>query len=177
MNLRQLINQLIDAKLMDGCFVAEIKEVNKDENTCTVDPINGDVPCYGVRLNVNALGFMLYPSVGSAVLVQKIGNSDNNMLVTMVSEVDEIKLLTKEGKITLNGDEFGGMVKYQELKEELNKVKQFIEVINAVLDLQVFEPGNGAPSALQLAFKSALTGYSSPSFENLTNENVQHGGN
>ena len=48
-----------------------------------------------------------------------------------------------------------------------------VSVINAVP--VILEPGNGNPSALQAALKTAVTGKTTGSFSGVINERVKHG--
>lgn len=78
-------------------------------------------------------------------------------------------------KIIFHEGENSGMVKAPVLAEESNKDKAIIDAMLSVLNgAQIPEPGNGAPSALQIALKAALTGLESGQWETLENDKIKH---
>ena len=68
------------------------------------------------------------------------------------------------------------MPKAIELKTQLNKNNILLAHIMAIINgPPVTEPGNGAPSALQIALKSAISSDQLGDFSNIENPNVKHG--
>lgn len=67
-------------------------------------------------------------------------------------------LLKKDGTAEFGGNS-DNLVRYSVLKNEYDKTKGVLDAILNILNgPPITEPGNGAPSALQTALKSALTG-------------------
>ena len=93
----------------------------------------------------------------------------------------KIKLL-KDGsielegeKIKLNGDSLGGLIKIEELKKELEKNNQILQIILQVCSIPVNEAGNGSPSVFQQTLNAALQGKTIGNFNNIENDKVLHG--
>ncbi|MEI0477302.1 hypothetical protein [Brachyspira pulli] len=93
----------------------------------------------------------------------------------------KIKLL-KDGsielegeKIKLNGDSLGGLIKIEELKKELEKNNQILQIILQVCSIPVNEAGNGSSSVFQQALNAALQGKTIGNFNNIENDKVLHG--
>jgi hypothetical protein len=111
--------------------------------TCSVK-IDGLV-ITGVRLraviNSSTEQLLVTPKVGSYVLVVDLsGGNYRNLAVISCSEITGINIkvggttavINAEG-ITFNGGGLGGLVKLQELKENLNNLKQYVEAMNSAL--------------------------------------------
>lgn len=77
--------------------------------------------------------------------------------------------------LELNGTEYGGIIKIEELKNELEKINTFLKKFVETLKTAVTEPGNGAPSALQQALNTALSTLPFADFTQIENEKVKHG--
>lgn len=73
--------------------------------------------------------------------------------------------LKNDGSCELGGDT-DNMVRYSILKEEYDKTKAVLDAILNILNgAPVNEPGNGSPSALQIALSTALSGLSTGDIE------------
>lgn len=81
-----------------------------------------------------------------------------------------------EGNIELNGSDFGGLIKIEELKMQLQKNTAILNGILGTLKAPVAEPGNGAPSAFQAALITAIGAMQTGDFSNIENKKVKHGG-
>lgn len=83
----------------------------------------------------------------------------------------------KADAIKINGDSFGGLIKIEELKKELEKNNMILNIIlNICGGAPINESGNGAPSSFQSALMSALMGKQVGDFNNIENDKVKHGG-
>jgi hypothetical protein len=69
-------------------------------------------------------GHIPIPAVGSEVFCVSEGNSDNSFVVAICSELE---------KVVFNGGQLGGLVKLQELKDNLDSLKQFVEAVHSAL--------------------------------------------
>jgi hypothetical protein len=95
------------------CTVDSVDLVNL---TCYCIPINDDADITEVRLMANIdNGFLLVPEVDSIVVVSFL--SDSSAYVSLVSKVSEIQL---------NGTNYDGLVKVQELTEKLNNLENLV---------------------------------------------------
>lgn len=80
--------------------LATVKSVNETEMTCSVALFdNEDLVLDGVKLkpvvpgvDVSAMGAVLYPAVGSKVIIGQINNSDTDLFVVLASKVSKIAL-------------------------------------------------------------------------------------
>lgn len=75
-------------------FLAVVTEVDKGNATATVKPISGP-ELFDVRLRATidgaTTGVVLFPAVGSSVIVSLINNEVNEAYITQYSEVEEIQ--------------------------------------------------------------------------------------
>lgn len=109
----------------------------------------------------------------------KNGQTEVNFTSSQQSfKVGEIFFEIQQDKLLLNGENGGGLLNTSELKTAWNQNKAILDAL-----LQIFtgtpinEPGNGSPSALQLALKTALTGKQAGTFSESTivSQKVMHG--
>lgn len=107
---------------------------------------------------------------GKIVAVIKMLNSGNIEIET----TGDYKIKT-DGDIELNGSEFGGLVKIEELKLQLQKNTLILQGILSALKVPVSEAGNGAPSAFQAALMTAVGTMQTGDFSNIENKKVKHG--
>lgn len=141
---------------------------------CRVEPIDGGAEITGVRLspvtdNTNE-GLLITPEVNSYVMVSevKINNSESKYYVSGWSRITDIKMLTT------TGDSFS-MVKAETLITELNKTRSLLNAVLTVINgAAIPEPGNGSPSALQAALKTAVTSQELGVFTNIKNDKIKH---
>jgi hypothetical protein len=102
-----------------------------DGSMCDVTPLNDCAPLKKVRLNADInsdLGIVITPKLNSVVLVGEISKAD--AFVAMFSEIENISIkigsssaLIKDGEISFNGGNLGGLVKVQELTNKLNALE------------------------------------------------------
>lgn len=120
-----------------------------------------------------------FVELSEQVFRYKNGQTEVNFTSDQQSfKVGEMSFEMKADKILLNGETGGGLLNITELKTEWNKNKAVLDAL-----LQIFtgapinEPGNGSPSALQLALKTTLAGKQTGRFEepSLVNKKVMHG--
>lgn len=136
-------------------------------------------------------GFSSRSRHGTALLVCEGGDSRSPVLLYLsdqehAPEIDSGEsalwnedgatvVARKDGSVELNGKDFGGLVKIEELKTQLEKNRQILQIFLQVLQTPIPEPGNGAPSAFQAALAAALGGRSPGDFSNIENNKVNHG--
>lgn len=108
---------------------------------------------------------------GKVVATIKMLNSGN----IEIELKGDYKIKT-EGNIELNGSDFGGLIKIEELKMQLQKNTAILNGILGTLKAPVTEPGNGAPSVFQAALIGAVGAMQAGDFSNIENKKVKHGG-
>ncbi len=143
-----------------------VKTVNED--SCDVE-IEKDLTLFKARLNTilkQDSGIQIKPKQGSKVLCGIIENNPNDAFVIRASEVDTV---------TINKGDNGGLTITPKLVEELNKNNQVLQGIMQILNgAPITEPGNGSPSALQIALKEAISGKKLGDFSQIENEKIKH---
>ena len=174
--IQQEIKRLFNERLKKASttsFLAEVKEVQSEDRTCTVEFEEveyEDVLLYSV-VDSEKKGFVFLPKVGSKVMVTRIAGS-NNLFVSMFSEVDKmflsigekmsVEVTDKEAKI--NSDEIAfevtdkglktlaGDTKFEVSSEGIkiaktNNLKAVLEeLIDAISAITVIPTAFGTPS-------------------------------
>ena len=88
------------------------------------------------------------------------------MFVEMFSEVESI---------VIDGGENGGLTITPKLVDELGKTNSLLQAfITVISGATVPEPGNGSPSALQIALKGAITGKQLGDYSEIENTKIKH---
>jgi hypothetical protein len=123
--LRDALRSLVKPNNDGFAKVCTVDSIDLDKLICYCIPLNGDADLVGVRLMANIdNGFLLIPEVNSIVVVSFL--SDDSAYVSLVSKVSEVNL---------NGKNFDGLVKVNDLVEKLNnlenKVNTIISIYNA----------------------------------------------
>ena len=149
----------------DNTFIAEVLSVDINSRTCDVSNIDNDLEYNNVMLQayVSHSGIVITPKVNSQVLVTMINDTLGH--VTMYSEVD---------LITMNGDSFGGIVKADTLKTELDKTNAVVNAIYSALTTFVPVPGDGGLALKTLAI-SSLAGKATGIYTSIKNDLIKHG--
>lgn len=156
-------------------MLATVLSYDTGSRTCTVQSVdeNDVTTLENVRLMSCVDDGLLYlPTVGSSVIVVK--SKKNLYFVAMFSELDQVTIAAHA--IQFGDGSYGGVVKGTEFQTQEAKSVQLFEALLAVINgAPIPEPGSGAPSALQAALKTAVTGLSVPSFTNSVNTAITHG--
>ena len=139
------------------CTVSDIDLIN---GICNCTPVDGSGVLVNVRLNAdNKDGFKLIPKDSTKVLVTLINNTTG--FISMVSEVDEIHL---------NGVNYDGLVKVQDLTDKLNALENKVNDLITACSSQVVTLGPSGTFPLASFFTSVtpLTPTIQTDIENLT---------
>lgn len=190
-----------------GSVVGKVTAVDGTD-TCTVEPVDGGATLYKVRLRSTIdggdEGEVSIPSFDSYVIVSPLDHNENKLFVSRFSKVEswhvktenstsiELKddgetvvkgdgstiTLKSDGTVELNGSNFAGLVKLQELETNLNQLKTYVETMSAAIG-PAFSAVGASPAAsgaLGQASYAAATAALSISFQNMENDKVKHGG-
>ncbi len=95
--------------------------------------------------------------------------------VAIYSEYGNEVVLRKDGTLELNGTGNGGLLKWEELQSQLDKVTKILQKLQEKLQTPVNEPGNGSPSAFQAALLAALGTLQLPDYSQVESDKVLHG--
>ena len=136
-------------------------------------------------------GFYAKAKEGRVIVLSQGGNAGSYILLPVSSTegVPDIKdgdavLWSEDGgtvivradkTVELDGTDFGGLIKINELKKELEKTNSFLNAFINVLKAPVPEPGNGAPSAFQATLNGVISALPLPDYSQIENTKVQHG--
>ncbi len=155
-------------------FWARVISVQDDE-TCTIKLLSSGLEIDEVSLSINQNGVVAVPEDNSQVLACSI---EKNKSLCYVISVEKIKsyLIRVSDLLKLGGDSFGGLIKIEELKTQIDKNSDILtNILNILNGSPVTEPGNGAPSALQAALKTVVAGKQTADLSNIENQKVKHG--
>lgn len=116
--------------------VCEVLEIDQDEKTINVKPVDDTAEIYNVRLQAESEtgGLVLFPKVGSMVLVVFINK--NNAAVVNTSEVEKLSLVIESCSFEV--DNSGFLLK----KENETLKKLMADLIKAIKALK-FTTNNG----------------------------------
>ena len=100
------------------------KVLSVDGAACKVSRVRDGMVIDKVRLNAISTadkGIVVTPKTGTYVLVSRLG--EVNWFVTLCGEVEKISIDT-EADIVINGGGHGGLIKIEDLVDELNRLVQ-----------------------------------------------------
>lgn len=168
MNPLETIKRQIFNDIPEHVFLATVKDIDEGKKTCTVLDAEG-IERFDVKLSAKEShgDMLIYPAPNSEVLCGIINNNPVDCYIIQHSTIDKIEIF---------GAGYGGLIKWQDLKNDLMLIKTFCQTIKS-LTVPVMEPGNGAPSAFQAALVSALSPLLLPDFNdsNIINDKFKHG--
>jgi len=176
----------------------EVVSVDENKATCVVKTVSGDssIEIPDVLLQGAICdGLLIIPTVGSSVKV--LQSIYTNPFVVLYSDIDKFYLQVGDSSMTffdkkqsdgsiinLNDGSFKGLVKVDELVKKLNALEddlnKYKQALQTLLTTTVNEPGNGLPSAFQIALNAGLSSYYSQQFidtkaDDLQNKEITHG--
>ena len=202
-NIANIIKQLASAGQTATILVCEVKAVDKDARTVDVEPLNDDAPVLGVNLQANQeakVGVVQFPRVGSYVAVAMLTGYAAGVVV-LTEDIESVEVVISDstsrltidedgarlyvdkhtsaefGKdgIVLNGGDLGGLVKIQEIKDNLDTLKQYCEALKNATSAGITAVGaamsaNGATGAK--AFDAAMSSRSIV-FKDMENDKIK----
>lgn len=154
-------------------FVCTVKSI--ENATCTVVRVLDDLEIPGVRLNCHSTensGIVVTPKVDSYVLVTSIDGHSH--FVSQCSEVEKITI-DCDSEIIINGGDNKGVVKIQELENNLKKLKSYIENI-ATATATAMAPMSALDSGASVTtFNTTVQGLkASFQWENMEDTKIKH---
>lgn len=161
-NIRDTIKQIVgDNETMMYCEVTEVDGV-----LCTVQPIDTDLAeINNIRLVAEEQDAVFFPipKLGSQVIVCLTG--DNNGYIAMFGELESI---------AIRGDQYGGLVKVEDLVSKLNAIENKVNSIINTLNSTVIPLAPSGSYPLSTDFESVGT-LTNTQKSDIENENVKHG--
>lgn len=158
--------------------IGTVKEVNAREATCTIER-DGSPELYEVRLNSVidekiTDSFIVFPSVGSYVMVLIFGDKTEGLIVA-TSKIDKVAIKTgdisvdvSKSGIVMNGGKLGGLIDIAKLTDKLNS---FIEAYNShthIVDT------TGSATAQSGTAKAVIKGVDNLSKSDYEDDKVKH---
>lgn len=182
--LRKMARNAVPSTVLTGT----VKAVDMQKHTCDVTPDDGGPTLYDVRLKVRQSaddkGAFSVPKVGSPVTVAIIGGNVNNLVVLAVEDIKEHIIrcdgdaevrVKPNGMVTLNGEQYGGLVKVQELRSELAKVNLFLTTLRTAIQSAPVVANDGGAS-FKAAVAAAIASLQLPNYNGIESNKTKHGG-
>jgi hypothetical protein len=129
--MRHIIEQICRELIMVN-LLAKVIKVDKENYTCDVKPVNGAAELLDVRLRADDGkndGQIIFPKMGSLVLIAPIDNDRATYFVAMFSEVEEVcciientRLITGKNGVTIARDKDGLKEALTDLTNEILKI-------------------------------------------------------
>jgi len=164
-DIGDLIRKLVENN--EEVYSLPCKVVKVSAEVAELAPLNGDANIFGVKLiaGTSATPLLITPTLDSIVIATFL--SKDTAFIGLYSEIDTI---------AIRGDQYGGLIKIEELTKELKLLNTFLSSFTTVLGgTPIPEPGNGSPSALQTALNAALSSLQLPTYTTIENDKVNHG--
>lgn len=158
--LRDALRSLVKPNNDGFSKVCTVDSVDLTTLTCYCVPLNDDADIINVRLMANIdNGFLLIPEVDSIVVVSFL--SDSSAYVSLVSKVSEVHL---------NGKNFDGLVKINDLVEKLNNLENIVNTIISTYNAHTHVASSfGTPTTTPVApVTGTLTPTIKADLENIT---------
>lgn len=165
-NLLDIISEATKTDAEIYSTAAKVIEVDEDEKTCDVEPIDGSAPILRVKLQAgeSETPFLQIPEIDSFVLVTFL--SKETAFVSMFSEIKEIKI---------RGDQYGGLIKIEELKKQLEIVTSRLDTLYDAIDNGTTAAQDGGATLLASMKVITALQLKTEDFSDIENENIKHG--
>ena len=163
-NIGDLIAKLADKKEEVYSIICKVSEVSGE--VAELAPLNGDASLFDVKLlaGTSATPLLITPVVGSTVIATFL--SKDTAFVSLYSEIESVQIM---------GDQFGGLIKIEELIKNLDKLTARVDGIIDAINNGVPIPTDGG-AGLQTTIKVALALLvDKEDFTTMENENIKHG--
>jgi len=163
-NIGDLIAKLADKKEEVYSIICKVSEVSGE--VAELAPLNGDASLFDVKLlaGTSATPLLITPVVGSTVIATFL--SKDTAFVSLYSEIESVQIM---------GDQFGGLIKIEELIKNLDKLTARVDGIIDAIKNGVPIPTDGG-AGLQTTIKVALALLvDKEDFTTMENENIKHG--
>jgi len=138
-DLHEALKKIFD----NGSEVIPVTVTSVDKAACTCDVEYDGLELGEVRLkatNEDKQGFKIFPQVGSAVLIQKLGKTEE-YFVAMYSEIDEVETSVEDTVVKVNADGFHFGKGNVSLRDVLDDLFGQVKAINSELQKVVVTIG------------------------------------
>lgn len=184
-NIRDLVRQLAatPSSGAGSMILCRVDSIDTEARTIDAQPLDESAPILGVNLQANQnseVGVVMFPRQDSYVIVGMLGMCQ--AVVVTCDDVERVRIdvgdmsvdVSKDG-IVLNGGDLGGLVKIQEIKDNLDTLKQYCEALKNATSAGIKAVGaamsaNGATGAN--AFDAAMSSQSIV-FKDMENDKIK----
>ena len=142
-------------------YIATVMSVDTNAKTCDVKNDDGeewaDARLMSIIQDPTVTKYnycCLYPTVGSLVLIEIIEGVDTQAVVVAFSEIDQIDVVigktaynVKDGQVTYNGGNNGGMVIIGKLKDNLSAIKNYFNAMISAISAGFTAVGVGTAAS------------------------------
>lgn len=172
------IRKSVKGQIKPEIYLGKVKSFDANKWLAVVELNNGatveDVSVRSV-INSETTGLFIEPKKGSYVVCSTVDDKMENMRIIMFSEIENVLIMPGK-KIQLRGDDFGGLIKIEEIKTQLSKMTARIDLLYNAINAGT--PGTGAPdsgAALATSMKAVIAVQPpKEDFNNMENKNVNH---
>lgn len=166
--------------------VGKVSNIDEDKRICDI-AIDDDLTLNNCRLNAIIDSYnnrlLIVPKENSMVAFIAIGGKLTEPLVIAYSEIEKVLLtigesdiLIEDGKIEMNGGDLGGLIKIEELKRNLDQLKNYVEALNTAVSTGLSAVGEStlaSGSAANTAYTTAMAG-KSINFQDMEDDKITH---
>jgi hypothetical protein len=163
-NIGDLIRKLVENN--EEVYSLPCKVVKVSADVAELAPLNGDANIFGVKLiaGTSTTSLLITPTVDSIVIATFL--SKDTAFIGLYSEIDSV---------AIRGDQYGGLIKINELTANLDKLTARVDGIISAINNGVPIPQDGGVG-LQTTIKASLaTLVNKEDFTGLENDKVKHG--
>lgn len=180
------LRRMVDRRQRPEVVTGTVSRVNG--LLCDVLPSDGGAELLDVRLKPSSsageAGCYAVPRQGSTVTVAMLQGNTNVWAVLQVQDIARwvvrvhggarVEVLPN-GMVELNGAQYGGLVRVNELRLELQKVTTWLSAIRQAIAAAPVSPGDGG-AAFKASVSLSLSSLQLPDYSGIESQKVKHGG-
>ena len=178
-NLGNVLNERTQYMINVQTHWAVVKDIDWEAKTMTATGLVDDCDFFDVNLGIGSV--YTKPVIGSKCLIGIINNNIVDAFLIQSEQIELIELVDKsgfkiilnDGKMTINGDAFGGIVNAKELKTQINKNTTLLKKIQLTFQSWVPVPNDGGASLKALV--TNFTNMQIADLSNIENTKIKHG--
>lgn len=182
---KEVLKRFIKGQQKWPMLTGTIKAV--DGELCDVDPSDGGPTIFSVRIkpavNNNEYGVIAYPKVKSPCVIGELDGDPNKYVLLQCEQIDHMLIkmaggssieLKAGGVVNINGDDHKGLVKVDDLRQDLAKVNAILQAIQTAFQSWVPVDGDSGVSLLK-TMSSQFTGLQRPTYQTIESQKTKHG--
>jgi hypothetical protein len=162
--MRKGIIAMLEGLIPMNSTWCEVVSVTDQECTVKID----DLEIEGILLGFDKSDVIVYPKVNTNVLVAFVDNSKTNGVVIRVEQTDKIEIM---------GSNYGGIPILNEIKNNLDAIKDYLTAQNSAIEAGFIAVGIGTAANGtngKTVYDSAMASQAI-SFSDMENTKVKHG--